>query len=934
MAEQNESEYIEGFNSAGKDLQRIDKQHMLLDLLKETNKARNEVDNILAAEMDNHQKLQNKLNLVNDDFLKKTNDLESMKRKQQVSLDQTRKNELSEQMRGTLDNYLERRPTDANDKRSVHVYFLTGEEIGSDLHVGREGAGSRDATFIVTLSQSVQSLATQAAKYWGLDPDKVFFLDRDGRIVQGAMRLSDIILPPLTPEQMEASAASAPADTTAIVPAGSSASSSALAIPKAADDGQLAFTVKGRDYKLTLVRAKTVLSKEDLSQPKGEQWHDFTFDQKRLNEDLEETRKKRGDPDPVDLKISMETIPSLYDLIKQGNLRKFQKNADKWCRTVELLIFLIAWGFFIALLEPNADWTLYMKYSGKGIQRNMTQFTLAEQRITGVKDYNSITNTAQFEAWIQGPLRRAVFPQGIDSMNAYVLKVQGRVYANNPFSKNEYGLNWCVNGTNVLAESATSANNVTNSSNETLVDADGEVSVCYPESLKSCPTKGVVELMAHALDNGQTIPECSPIYDHDRIVDAVRSLYSADAFSFISGEVSSYLGGQAHTFNVSSLANWQTSVAEFLPSYEGYDHLQPPAKLINVLTFVPALSGLVVSQFLTEFTPSGPVATTQRITLVDMDPGAPWQVAFYQVCIVLSLVVLFLEIRRITGLSLPFIKFFEEKKESFGFATIVFVLVPVLLLASFFIHLRKMGDQQSILDLSNDALSDEEPSNLFPAFMAKSSAYEWTVSEKLMRDLQLRIWLDKVSMVVDLVIITLMMLLSFRFALVFFPEMKYTTMMIRRVTMPVLVTLLMNIFAFAGFAVLLYLTFSDHQFAFRNWLTCIMSLMSFAHGGILKWETLYRQYAWTWYFLVVASFFIFTLNLNNVLIAVLVSHKKEAELQKNYSSHPFWQVLIRENMQSGGGGSKQVNPALAGYDFGNPLYKEPKKVTEEPGWKI
>lgn len=925
MAEQNESEYIEGFNSVGKDLQRIDKQHILLDLLKTTNKARNEVDNTLAAEMDKHQKLQNKLNLVNDDFLKKTSELDLIKKKKQVSLDQTRKSELSEVMRGTLDNYLERRPTDANDKRSVHVYFLTGEEIGSDLHVGREGAGSRDATFIVTLSQSVQSLATQAAKYWGLDPDKVFFLDRDGRIVQGKFRLSDIILPPLTPEQMEASAASAPADTQALVPAGSSGSSSAVAIPKAADDGQIAFTVKGRDYKLTLVRAKTVLSKEDLSQPKGEAWSDFTFDQKRLNEDLEETRKKRGDPDPVDLKISMETIPSLYDLIKQGNLRKFQKNADKWCRVAELLIFLIAWGFFIALLEPHSDWILYMKYSALGIQRPMTQFTLAEQQITGVKDFDGITTAAQFEAWMQGPLRRSVFPHGIEKMNAYVLKVQGRVYAQDPIRDNGYNLNWCDN-------SSSSNDNVTNSSNTTLVDADE--ATCYPESLKSCPTKGVVELMAHAIDNGQTIPECSPIYDHDRVVDATRSLYSADAFAFISGQVSSYLGGIAHNFNHTTQANWDASVADFLPSYAGFDHLQPPAKLINVLTFVPPLSGVVLSQFLTEFTPSGPVETTQRYTLVDMNGGEPWQVAFYQVCIVLSLIVLFLEIRRITGLSLPFIKFFEEQKESFGCATILFVMVPVFLCLSFFIFLRQIpGDQQSVLDLSNDMPADDEPANLFPDFFAKSSAYEWTVSEKLMRDLQLRIWLEKVSTVVHLIIFTLCMLLSFRYALVYFPEMRYTTMMIQRVTMPVLVTLLMSIFAFAGFAVMLFLIFSDEQYAFRNWLTCIMSLISFAHGGILKWEKMYRQYAWTWYFLVLASFFVFTLNLNNILIAVLVSHKKEAELRKNYSSHPFWQALSREHVQSRGG-SKEVNPALAGYDFGNPLYKEPKKVTEEPGWKI
>merc|ERR1719281_1072143 len=104
-------------------------------------------------------------------------------------------------------------------------------------------------------------------------------------------------------------------------------------------------------------------------------------------------------------------------------------------------------------------------------------------------------------------------------------------------------------------------------------------------------------------------------------------------------------------------------------------------------------------------------------------------------------------------------------------------------------------------------------------------------------------------------------------------------------------------------------------------MTTSMAVIRFAHGGFMNWEKLYLDYEYTWYALMICSFFVFTLMLNNILIAILVSHKKEAELHKNYSSHPFWQQLHRDHIQSGG--AKNPNPALAGFDFSDP--KDPLK---------
>jgi hypothetical protein len=439
--------------------------------------------------------------------------------------------------------------------------------------------------------------------------------------------------------------------------------------------------------------------------------------------------------------------------------------------------------------------------------------------------------------------------------------------------------------------------------------------------------------MAYAMTKGQDIPACRAFYDTDPFVSALKTLYSMDAFSFVTGRISSYVGGELHDLNMSSSDAWNTSAADFLPSYTGSGSSEALARLVNVLTYVPVLGGIQLSQFLTEFTLSGPVLTTTKSNVIRLDENYTLQVVLYPVCLVLSLVILLMELSRITGW--PAKLFFAEKKEACGLGSLLFFMVPVFLSLSLAIKIRLMSSTDDIMKLTDYSMmpSGQEPPSLFPPVMAKGGAVEWTVSEKMMAELQMKIWLGVVLMLVDLINFLFMMLIGFRYALVYFPQMKYTTEMIRRVTVPVLVNLLMLILALAAFNVVFFLVFSDQEFIYRNWLVTTISVVQFAHGGFMEWEQTYKDYAWTWYFLMLAAFLTFTLNLNNILIAVLVSHKKEAELHKNYSSHPFWQMLHRDHMQYGEKG--EVNPALAGFDFGDPVYKDgPKKVTEAPGLDI
>jgi len=671
--------------------------------------------------------------------------------------------------------------------------------------------------------------------------------------------------------------------------------------------------VKGRDYSLTLVRAKTVLTKEDLSQPKGEKWNDFTFDQKRLNEDLETTRKRRGDPAPADMKVSMDTIPSLYDLIKQGNLRKFQKNADKWCRIIELVIFLIMWGLFIILMKPDSTWNLNANFVAKAIRQDIQTFTLAEYSALGIHNFSQISERHHFEAWVKGPLRRAVSPGGLNRRNTFPLKVFGRVHHSH---QPDLDMHWC--GDDHSGDNDTNSSSA-NSTNGTLLDADAEL--CFPVSLKKCPNKGVVELLAYAIRKGQDVPECKTKYDMDPVGTAFAALYSADAFSYMNGEVSSYLGGEAFEFNLTGAKELNASFDPFLAA----DIANTPAKMVNVLTFVPTLEAMFVSQFLAEFTPSGPVITSMSDDVIDLNISDPWEAIVFIICISLALTILLMELRRITGW--PSQLFFEDKKEPCGPCTLIFVVVPFLLCLSFAILFMRKSLDVDILKLSDQSLiqqSENPASNLLPGVIARSQPYEWTESEKVMFQLQVLVWYGRSKMMVNLANFTLMMCLSFRYFLVYFPEMRYLTLMIQRVSKPVFTALVMLFASLLCFSVIFYMMFSDDLLEFRNGLATLMSVLQFAHGGFVGWKDIWSEHFWSWSFLILASFIVFTLNLNNLLIAVLVSHKKEAELHRHYSSHPFWQNLHREHMQSGS--TKELNPALAGYDFGSPPYKDgPKK---------
>mmetsp|Transcript_17030 Transcript_17030/g.31938 ORF Transcript_17030/g.31938 Transcript_17030/m.31938 type:complete len:962 (+) Transcript_17030:73-2958(+) len=951
--------FVEGFSAQGKSLDRLTTHKQLHELLKDVTEKKVSIENDVAKEQDELQKLINKLSKINDDYLRQNSSLSALRQSQKFVLNNDKKREVRGTMQLTLDTFLERRPTDLETERPVHVYFLAGEECGSELHIGREGAGSRDATFLVKLSQTVETLATEAAKYWGLDPKKVFFLDIQGRIVPGNMTLNNIILPPVGQEKKADDTAEGAPNTMNVSALTNGMSGGAMngepghqlaldgakgsaIVPANEQEGsqEHLYTLRGRDYVLTLVRAKTVLDKEDLSMPKGEKWDDFTFDAAALNKDLEMTRLKRGDEDITAAQVGLDAIPSLFDLMKEGKMRKEKKRKDMWCRIVEFMLFLTMFGSFQYILAPESSWQHTMYTIGKNVRHNISAFTIAEQDVLGINNFEDIQSRVQYNAWLMGPLYRSVFPGGIDTFNVHVLVVQGRTYRSlNPV---EMDLNWCpepvdyefVNITSTSTSSTTTTSTTTlpetttTTSTQTTTNGTESVAVsgtCIPYELRYCPTEGAVKVLKKGIELGQVVPGCESMYSKNPLEAWLENLASLDAFTFVNGEVYTYIGGKLADFNFTDFYAWNDTMTDFKPSLTARP---PPAKLVNVFVYQPSLEGLLVIQFLTEFSNSGPLINSVRERVLNFQNASTYEWIAYGVAIFFAIVILIMEMQRLLRWPERFV--FEERGESVKCSPwiVLFVLLPTLLVLSLALRIYRSSLELDIPKLTSSTMvsEDEEADQKMPTFLMKSMTTQWTESMKTMYNIESMMTIDGFFLLLNLVNFICMVSLFFRFLLMYFPYFSYITKMVRQVVKPLLVVLFMLTVALALFGVVFYVALSDKIFVYRNGLSTAMATIQFAHGGVVSWPQWYREHGWTFVIAMWAGFFVFTLNLNHFAVAVLVSHKKEAELVRNYSSHYFWQLIHRQKY----GRCQELNPALVGWDFSG---KEPREVKEWPGSK-
>mmetsp|Transcript_28805 Transcript_28805/g.89632 ORF Transcript_28805/g.89632 Transcript_28805/m.89632 type:complete len:937 (+) Transcript_28805:140-2950(+) len=923
---------VEGFDP--RDKKPLAKVTRLQELKKEQKQLEVQTKKSLENEQKKVMDLQNKLNDCNKAYADRKRELDVLRNSQSEKLNSVQQLDINRQTLKTVDSFLQRRPRlPGGEERpvDVDVHYLPSMEAGQSLRVGGEGAGSRDATFPVVLSDNVSSLAKRAATYWGLDADKVFFLDRDGRIVFEDMSLREIILPPTHHSSSSSSAAASSA--MALENGGSAGqggSASGSQVVKYSDEDARGpadapmeqWTVKGRNYNLTLVRAVRpgeMPSAASVNKPKGEEWQDFTFDSKKLAQDLKDTLAKYGDPEFEESKIQMDDIPSLYDLIQTGKEKKAKKRADTFCRAVEFIIFLACFAAYHSLIVPAYSWSTTMQLISAGLERHLELFNSNETDALGIESYFNIASEMQVQAWIDGPLKRSVLPTGLQSRNLYVLGLRGIRYQ--AASKDvEPPKSWCpapsppapaplpvagISSTTPAVTNASGANASNATSNATGNTTAPNVSTtmslpsstvlmttastaaalpdgCSPDILKSCLNTRVVDVFTEALKDGDTVPKCSRLFGKDAALSYMDSLTGADQFTYSRGEVSSYYGGSQTIIMTNNATDFTRTVAAM--TINAAD-VSTPARKFLLFVYSPSLNGVFVYRMLVENSQTGGLVASRKHIVINLDPSFEVSIIVYSVCIAMAIIVLAMEVRRILGC--PKICTFEQTRDHCSCWTFISLLVPIAMTSAFAVFLvRYNGASDKMLQLGSDqSLSDESIGSLFT-----------------------QVQMEYYGRLLNMTVLAFLNVLLFRYALMYFPQLSFLKTMVAKLVKPLWYTTLFLVVAFTAFTTILYVLYSTQEKSFRDMVISFCQAIIFAQGGFHGWQGVYSVYPTLFPIIMTLGFFIIQLMLKNVALAIMLSHKKEKDLRQNYSYHRFWAAEISKKGKS----KEEFNPAMMG----------------------
>jgi hypothetical protein len=904
-------DYIEGWAKDGKPLDRIMQSSQLQEIQQEIIKEEADVNKQLTKEQGDLARAQADLTSCNEEYVKQEKHLEMLKSQQKVELDIDQQAQIRKLSQEAIDMFLDMRPSGEDEEgktMAVDVTFFPGSAtLGSNLHIGGEGAGSRDAKFTVKLSQKVAELAKQAAKYWGLDPEKVFFLDRDKRIVPDSMVLSDIILPPLPPEEAAANAISDGGLDTI--------DEYALAVRPDGPRRMEAYTVKGRNYSLTLVRATTVLDQEDLNKPKGEEWNDFTFNANQLNQELEATRKKRGDDDLGAAKVeSLDAIPSLYELIKLGLEKKAKKRADTRCRWAEFVVFILCKVlFYWLIILPDVQWTMSMHLTTQNADVLLSNFTNGEkaefQLPETLNSFSDITTREQYAQWLQGPFRKSMLGQTFQDENLFIIGIVGYLYKAKVLDLQ--GVNFCASGAELWADylaclnaSNVSVSNISNDTNASNCSFDSNASAgrrlieplslsgrCVPREFMACSNEYTVEVFQAAEAAGDITPRCEGVYRaHD--TETFATSWMNDAFSYANGDIKLYSGGTRVEFGNLSFfndsAHFNASLSSFQPEIQ-LDNV--PAKMLAIFIYNPTLNGLIVERMLVEYMMSGGVTTKTSSDVISLHGKLASIDVGYCGAFLCSVICFLMEVRRILGWPKSWSP--EEERDRCGLSTLFFFLLPCALLLSYVFYKIRCIETANVLFTKYTFLEQTQQLFIMQTF-------------------------DKWVLGLNLLVLVLFNALFFRYLLLFFPQLIFLNSMVKKVSRPLLVAFGV-IFAFLFCLGLAFFTlYSSRHYDMKNFTFSGISTLRFALGGLSNWPQLWKLHPHSFAVLMTICFVCLTIILNNLAISIMLSFKKEKDLFENYSYHTFW-ASERGKVSD----PRDFNPATVGEDFSG---KEPKRI--------
>lgn len=869
---------MEGFFK-GKPLERIVKSTELQDIQMVLKKEEVKINADLQKEMTELMKSQSQLNDTNQQLTEVKQKMESIKQQAMVRLSGVQEKQIKETTETVINDFLETTKTGENDKCVVDVHFLQANEtVSSKLQIAMLGSGSRDAKFTVHMKSDVRSLLAQAAKYWGLDPAKVFFLDRDGRIVPEEMILKEIILPPAVPGSS---------------PKGHEQSSSSKDVALAEHGHhQETYIVKGKPYCLNLVRAGTVLSSEDLSRPKGEKMDDFTFDAQQLNAELEETRKKYNQGDDGPNMGDLDNIPGLFGLIQHAQEARKKRWADTSFRAIEFLIFIASAVLFYSLSSPSDNAKLSMQLMKESVSLELNNFTNAEAALNNVTSLSflQVTSNRQYNLWLAGPLTRAMVGSTLQTRNLAVMQVRGLVYG-----QQTPNVTYCASSTTtttpttvrrVLAAAFTSTTptfrrlGLFGSSNSTTLPPGQATAksadACVPPGMEWCPNQRVISLLVEGQNEGDLVPTCYGSWAQNSALTAfLESLKPTNAFTYLEGQVSSYASPtlvlDLTPTPSGGLSNFMTNVTKMMSSDAGTFQKGTMAQVIQLVVYAPSLQATLVISFLMENTLSGSIYTSIQSQVVEMMNISSSTHLVYVISVILAFVCFILELRRVFGW--PKSCTYEDTPQRCRPSTVVHAILPLGIVATYGIAAangsRHTADTIFMAPSLNSTANSTLTTNSTNSTAAVASPLENLYKAAL---------LDNAVYVSYLLVLIIFNILYCKYLLTYFPQLVYVTIMIRKVAIPLITALVFVLLCFIVWGTWLMSLYSGDSFNFSSLGKAAIHSLRFVQGQIDDWQELYQTATTSYMIGIGFAFVIISMMVNLLPAAIMVSHLKEQEV--------------------------------------------------------
>jgi len=823
----------------------------------------------VAQQKDARQKSLEVRDETKEKLKRKSEDLEHVKEQSKFSLGDAAEGRINRDAETIVNNFVSLVPRAKMDKdMTVDVKYKpppTSDETASYEGVG---AGSLVVSFKVGLDEKVEELATQAAKYWGLDPQKVFFLDRDYRVVPGSMSIGDIILPPVPfdaarpgrgsgADGVGGAASSTANSSSARVPHGNGPTLSTLATMP--DEEEMLPVIRGRNYTLLLVRGGTVLDEDDLRKPKGEDWDDFTFDEKKLDEELARTRRQYGDTDASLARPNMEDIPDIAEIQRKGEEQKKMKKWDRNCRILEFVIFLLCQGCFFAVLYPDNPIVI----------RSRLVIEAVEHRYLDVDAFSKVASDIEYRDYVEGPLRQALVGEAMNGSNLFVVGVVGYTYAAANITSQVEGA--CELAADVSAGNATAP--IDPAAVEAAADAAAALAAanatnqsCVPAELSRCPNQRVIAILNSGATEGHQVPLCEYLNDEWEIAAFLKSLASPQPFAYIRGQVATHPGGTRHDIRVGTNADFEKTTAVMIQGGASDREQQIQAKSFVVFVYSPDLNSMSILQLIAEYTLSGALLTSVKQQALLLSPADESRYVLLVIVYIFSCVVFLLEVRRIFGC--PRRIFYEKVKDKCSAWTAVFVIHSLLLLVSVGLTITlDARDGASLVQLDADGyLTDTTANDLF----VHAVIHEW------------RLYIDMMVLVVQNILL-------WRYVLGFFPRVRSLTDAIAKTAKPLIVAFLFLGFALLVFAFFMLSLFASKFYEFHSITVTLVSILKMMLGGGLSaWREMYATAPTMWSFVVVLFYLVIVLFLNNLALAIMLSHKKEQALVSHAYDHKFW----------------------------------------------